>query len=164
MVFYKRNINNKLFALRFISLVLAISCYWSFDKGKDNPGYVLAVALIVLSLITIEGLVVYAESFQVKKFYFFGLIPINWTFTKEEKAVLVAYGSGFGEEGDLLELGQSETGVGCLYFLLSAFMKQGNITHIKYTIKPAGSRSNLFKRVDVMLSHEEYQLIIPMVQ
>ena len=157
MIFYRRNIYNKLIALRSISIVTGFLCYLSFDANKNNLGYFLAVVLALLSIIVIEDFVVFPDSFQVKKYYFFGFLPIRWNFIKDDKIFLVPDGYGFGKESDPEEFFDSD--VGCLFLIFSVFSKQGKITHLKFTIKKQEGKSRFLNQVDIFLSREEHQLI-----
>jgi|GEM_PF-6493427 len=158
MIFYQRNISNKLLALRCISIVLGFFCYHSFATNKVNVGYVLAIVLILLCLIIVEDFIVLPGSFQVKKIYFFGFLPVTWTFAKTEQPFLISYSRDFHVEAEPSENTYPETGLGCLLFIYAIFGKKNSITHIKFTIK-RNIKSNVFNRVDIMLSAEEYLLI-----
>jgi hypothetical protein len=158
MVIYKRNIENKLMALRIVSLLLGFLCYYSFDSFNTNLGYFLSVILVLLSIVVIENFKVFPNSFQVKRFYFFGFFPVKWNFMKDEFDIR-SYGSNYGEEGDALELGQAETGAGCLFYLFTIFSSKGRITHRKFILRKKGSGLFSLNRVDILLSNEEYELL-----
>ena len=98
-----------------------------------------------------------------KKIYFFGFLPITWTFTKTERPFLISYSRDFDVEADPPENTDLETGVGCLLFIYALFGKQNSITHIKFTVERT-IKSNFLNRVDIMLSGEEYFLIEGMTQ
>jgi hypothetical protein len=160
MIFYRRNIYGKLIFLRLLSLVTGILCYTSFDAGHTNLGYFLAVVLAFLSIIVIEDLIVFSDSFQVKKFYFLGILPIRRSFNKNEKIVFHSYASGFEEEEDEGEgFSHVETAAGCLFYLYSFFGKKNKVTHRKYTIKKVGGKSGFTGMVEIFLSRQEYELI-----
>ena len=160
MIFYRRNISGKLIALRCISIVTGILCYFSFDTGYTNLGYFLAVVLAFLSIIVIEDIIVFPDSFRVKKFYFFGILPIRHSFNKNEKIVFHSYASGFAEEEDEGEgFSHFETAAGCLFYLYSFFGKKNRVMHRKYTIKKVGGNSGFTGMVEIFLSRQEYELI-----
>ena len=159
MIFYRRNISGKLIALRGISIVTAILCYLSFDSGYTNLGYFLSVVLVFLSIIVIKDLVVFPDSFRVKKIYFFGFLPIGWRYTKKEKIILHSYASEFEEEDDAGGFSNMETAAGCLFYIYSVFGKQNRITHRKFTIKKEVDKPGFRGEVEIFLSKREYQLI-----
>ena len=159
MIFYRRNIYNKLIVLRGLSIVTGILCYLSLDKGIVNLGYFLAVVLVFLSIVVIKNLVVFPDSFQVKKIYFFGVFPVNWNFRKDERVVLHSYTSEFEEEDDADGFSHMETTAGCLFYIYAVFGKQNRITHRKFSIKKEISKSGFLGEVEIFLSKEEYQLI-----
>ncbi len=160
MIFYRRNIYGKLIFLRLLSLVTGILCYVSFDAGHTNFGYFLAVVLVFLSIIVIDDIILFPDSFQVKKFYFFGILPIRHSFNKNEKIVFHSYASGFEEEEDDGDgFVNMETAAGSLFYIFSLFGKKNKVTHRKYTIKKVDGNSGFTGRVEIFLSRQEYELI-----
>lgn len=160
MIFYRRNIYGKLIFLRLLSLGTGILCYVSFDAGRTNMGYFLAVALAFLSIIVIEDLIVFPDSFLVKKFYFFGILPISSSFKKNEQVVLHSYTSGFEQEDDQGDgFAHMETAAGSLFYIFSLFGKKNRVTHRKYAIKKDDNSSGFTGRVEIFLSKPEYELI-----
>jgi hypothetical protein len=159
MIFYRRNIYSKLIALRGLSIVTGILCYLSFDAGYTSLGYFLSVVLVFLSIIVIKDIVVFPDSFRVKKVYFFGILPISWSFKKNEKVVLHSYTSGFEEEDDADGFSHLETPAGCLFYFYSVFGKKNRVTHRKFTIGKEDGKTGLLGKTEMFLSKQEYQLI-----
>ena len=159
MIFYQRNINGKLFALRSFSFVAGILCFFSFNSGYSNLGYFLSVVLVFLCLIVIEDLVVFQDSFQVKKFYFFGTVPIIRSFNINEKIFLHSNTAGYEEEDDGDGFSNFETAAGCLFYIYTVFGKKPRVTHRKFTIKKEVGAPGLGSSAEIFLSKEEYQLI-----
>lgn len=121
MIFYKRNIESKLFSLRLLFLILATSCFLAFKYHQDNVGYFVSVILIMVSMIVVKDIVIYVDSFLVSKYYFFGLIKSTWNFKKEMTIKLSSFGSDYGENGESPMYDDPATELGCLFMIIAIF-------------------------------------------
>jgi len=81
---YKRNIQSKLLLLRLVLWIALPLCVLLFQAGYSKSGYVLAVALISLSPLSITGLVFTDSKIQVTRYFLFGLVPVQWSFINRD--------------------------------------------------------------------------------
>ncbi len=80
MIIYKRAIEKRLLSLRVSFIVLSAICALSFIYDYDKVGYLASVLLFTLIFIVVKDFTVSSDSFQISKFYFFGLIKRSWRF------------------------------------------------------------------------------------
>jgi hypothetical protein len=97
MILYKRNIKIRLFLLRLFLIVLLLTGTFSFLYGHNALGCASIILFLSFSFVTVTGLTVYQDSFeiipglyvsndllQVRRVFFFGLIPLNWSINKDQ--------------------------------------------------------------------------------
>ena len=157
MIIYTRNIDRKLISLRSLFVALCIICLYAFPNNFLNLGYFISILLILLSIVVVKNFIIFTDSFQITKFYFFGLIKRKWQFERGENIQIKSYGSDFGQEGEVPDFGDSETGVGCLFYIISIF-NPPKITYKEFTIQVLG-KAGALKRVQILLNQEEYNLL-----
>ena len=81
---YRRKVGPTLIILRcFFPLALA-SCLFFFIIRFSTIGYVLAITIFFSSFIRIINIIIGRKNIQVTKYYFFGLIPIQFSFRKRK--------------------------------------------------------------------------------
>ncbi len=78
-------------------------------------GYFIALIFVALSIIVVDDFVVFTDSFQITKYYFFGLIGRSWRFTAEDNIKVSPFGSDFGQDGDIVDMDDTVVGIGYLY-------------------------------------------------
>ncbi len=158
MLLYQRNITKQLFYLRLSFFILGIACYASFNTHYNNLGYCIAVALIFLSSITLKNLSIYAASFLIEKYYFFGFIKRGWQFNKEDNLRLTSFGSNFGENGETPDHANDPVGLGCLYSVLSVFLPP-TITKKPFKVAQLDELNTILKSVTIILNKTEYDYL-----
>ena len=84
MVVYKRNIESKLLALRMVFALIVLTGFYSIIKHHAIVSYFVVSVFIFVSIIVVKELDVSFDSFNVTKYYFFGLIKRKWPFDNSE--------------------------------------------------------------------------------
>jgi hypothetical protein len=92
MILYKRNTKTGLLLLRLFFIALLLTGTFCFICNQNAFGGAPIIVLLSFSLVTVTSLTVYKDSFQiipgltisddllkVRRFFFFGLIAINWS-------------------------------------------------------------------------------------
>ena len=158
MIIYKRDIERRLLSLRLLFLILGTACFFAFKYHYDNLGYFILVVLIFMSIIVVRDFKVYSESFQISKYYLFGLIKRQWQFNKGSKIEITSFDSEFGAEGDPVDLDSTGTGLGCLVSIFSGFMPS-RVTKRRFNIEMFSEANKLLKRVHIVLEKPEYNYL-----
>ena len=97
---YKRDTGNRLILLRVYFIVGALVMTHAFTRGIKNLGYFLAVAILVCLPITITRLFIDKNVFEIKKYYFFGLIPVKSTIQRENIVKVSLYTVEYQTDGN----------------------------------------------------------------
>ena len=155
MMIYKRHINKKLFSLRLTFFILVSICFFAFESHHDNLGYFIAVTIIMLSIIVVKDFNVSLNSFSVIKYYFFGLIKIKWQFYKGEIVKVSSFGSGFGQDGEIVVHDETSSELGCLFMIFSIFLPP-KITKKEVKIEKFDEFNSLTKSVHILLDRPEF--------
>ena len=158
MIIYKRDIGRKLLSLRILLFILGTVCFLAFHYQYNNLGYFIAVVLILLSIIVVKNFIVFQDSFQISKYYFFGLIRFRWKFNLEEKFKILSLGADFGGEGDVLNT--EPDAAGCLLLVLSVFFPSGSgVIKKEFRIERSGKVNTPFSRVHIFLDRVEFNYL-----
>jgi len=158
MIIYRRHINKRLLSLRLSFFFLAAICSLAFIYHYDNLGYFIIVALITISIIVVKDFVVFSNSFEVSKYYFFGFIKRRWKFNQDENIKVSAFGSDFGQDGEIPDFEDIESGLGCLFSILSIFMPP-KITRKEFKVQAYNETNILLKRVHILLDKSEFNYL-----
>jgi hypothetical protein len=158
MIIYKRYIDKKLLILRLTFFILGTISFFAFKSHYDNLGYFITVVLITLSIIVVKDFIVLIDSFLISKYYFFGLIKRTWRFDKDENIKISSFGSDFGQEGDIPDIDQTASGLGCLFSIFSVFAPP-KITNREFKIEKFDEINNLLNRVHILLDKPEYEFL-----
>lgn len=158
MTNYKRYIYNRLLSLRLSFFTLGIICFLAFKYHHDDLGYFITVVLLTLSIIVVKDLIVCTDSFQISKYYFFGLIKRTWQFNKGENIKVSSFGSDFGQDGDIPYIDDSASGLGCLFSIFSIFVPP-KIIKKEFNVEKFGETNNLLNRVNILLDRPEFNYL-----
>ena len=158
MIIYKRYIDKRLLSLRLTFFMLATICLFAFKYHYDNLGYFIAVVFITLSIIVVKGFTVWSDSFLISKYYFFGLIKKTWRFNKGENIKLSSFGSDFGQDGDVPDIDNIASGVGCLFSIFGMFVPP-KITSKEFKVEKFDEASKLLNSVSVFLDRPEFNYL-----
>ena len=109
-----------------------------------------------MGIIVVKEIIVLSDSFQITKYYFFGFIKRKWKFDKSETIYFKSYGSGFGREGDIPNLDDSASGLGCLFTIFCAFVEPPLITKKEFTIEMINDSNVVIKGVQIFLNEQEF--------
>jgi hypothetical protein len=151
-------LTKKLLSLRISFFILGAICFLAFIYHFDNLGYFVAVVFIAISIITIRNFIVFPDSFQVSKYYFFGLIKRRWQFHKGENLHISTLGADFGEDADNPDIGDIE--VGCLFFILSIFVRP-KIVKKEFTVEKRSETNVVLERVHIFLDKAAFNYLKP---
>ena len=97
---YKRDTGNRLILLRIYFIVGALVMTHAFTTGIKNLGYFLAVVILACLPITIIRLFIDENVFEIKKYYFFGLIPVKSTIKRENIVKVSLYTVAYQTDGN----------------------------------------------------------------
>ena len=158
MIIYKRYIDKKLLSIRLTFFILGTICFFAFKSHNDNLGYFIAVALITISIIVVNNVTIFFDSFLISKYYFFGLIKMTWCFKKVDKLKISSFGSDFGQEGEITVHDDTASGLGCLFSIFSIFLPS-KITMKEIKIERFDEFDNLTKKVYILLDRPEFNFI-----
>ncbi len=159
MVIYKRNIYKKLLSLRIVFFVLITSFLLSFKYNQSNLGYFTSVVLITLSIIVIKDFIVFEDSFQVSKYYFFGLIKRKWQFNKSDNINVTSSCSEFGQDDNMPNIDDSiGSGLGCLFTIFFIF-KPSKIVNRQFNFEQLDETFTHIKSVNVALDNNEFGFV-----
>ena len=97
MVLYKRNIKTRLALLRIFFIIIVLTGTSSFLTEHNILGCVAILLFLPFSFVSVTGLTVFQKSLEiipglsinddllkVRRFFFFGLIPVNWAISKDQ--------------------------------------------------------------------------------
>jgi hypothetical protein len=163
MMIYKRYVDKKLLSLRLSFFILVPTCFLAFKYLYNNLGYFIAVTLITISIIVVKEFIVFSDSFQISKYYFFGLIKRNWQFNKAENIRISSFGSDFGEDGDIPDNDPTASGIGCLFSIFSVFMPP-KIVKKEFKIEALNKSNNLIKRTNIFLDKCEFNYLLTFIR
>jgi hypothetical protein len=159
MIIYERNINKKLFSLRIVFFLLVTSSLLAFQYNHTNLGYFLSVVTITLSIIVIKDFIVFEDSFQICKYYFFGLIKRKWEFNKSSNINVTSYDSEFWQNDDMPNIDDSSgTGLGCLFSIFFIF-KPSKIVNRQFNFELLDETFKHLKSVHVALNNNEFGFV-----
>lgn len=158
MVLYKRDIFKKLLCLRLSFLVLLIGCLFAFTHDASGFGYMSAFVAILMSVIVVDDLRVLSDSFEVIKYYFFGLIKTTKRFEKNRIITNKPIGPDFGEYKEILVDDASDSGLGCLLSLFF-FGLSPQIIKKEFYIEMLDARNSVVKSAYVLLDIQEFGLL-----
>ena len=144
--------------MRLSFFFLAAICSLAFIYHYDNLGYFIIVALITISIIVVKDFVVFSNSFEVSKYYFFGFIKRRWKFSKDENIKVSTFGSDFGQDGEIPDYQDIESGLGCLFSIFLIFMPS-KITRKEFKIQAYDETNILSKRADIFLDKSEFSYL-----
>lgn len=156
MIVYKRNIEKKLFVERILFVAMTALCVYAFSNGFTNAGYLLAVIWITTSLIVIKNVVIETKVFEIKKFYFFGIITKTYPFAKGSAITIKSFDADYGEKVETTEMWDVEPGPDGL---LSLPFLRPRITHRNFTIKELDDAGVITKKVKIGLDKNELALL-----
>jgi hypothetical protein len=111
-----------------------------------------------VSIIVVKDFEVYPESFQISKYYLFGLIKRKWQFNRGDKIEITSFDSEFGAEGDPVDTDITGTGLGCIVSIFSAFMPS-TVIRKGFNIEMFNEEKELLKRVHIVLDKPEYNYL-----
>jgi len=111
-----------------------------------------------MSIIVIKNIIVSPNNLHIVKYYFFGLVKINWQFEKTDFLQLKSYGSDFGAEGEYVDTDPTGTGLGCLFGIFAVFTKS-EIIHKEIIIEKLSSMETVVKRVYIDVDRGEYKIL-----
>ena len=160
MKLYKRNIDKKVLILRLTFLTLTITCFLAFNFHYDNLGYFIAVVFVFLSLIILDNVIVYSDSFLIRKYYFFGLCRRTWYFDKGQKIKISSFGSDFGQDGEIPDYDSSHVvpGLGCLFSIISVFLPH-KIVRQEFKVEKLDILDNSIDTAYIVLDRQEFSLL-----
>ena len=138
--------------------ILCAGCFLLFKYHYNNLGYFIAVVFITASIIVIKNLAVLSDSFEISKYYFFGLVKRAWQFNKDENIKVSSFGSDFGQDGDIPDIDGGASGIGCLFMIFSIFVPP-KITKKEFKIEKFDDTNNLLKRVRIILDRSEFNYL-----
>lgn len=162
MLSYKRNITAKLLSLRLSFFVLVIACFLLFKFQYESAGYFLVAILLALSIIVVKGLEVYNDSFQIIKYYFFGLISWKWRFNKKD-IVRVTPVDPDPAGGDDIDAGAVVPEAGCLFLFISIFGPPKNNNEV-FNVGKFDEIGKAIRIVKVRLNEQELNLLLPFIK
>jgi hypothetical protein len=84
MTYYSRAINSRLIFRRALIIVLCILTLELFKRGLTNYIIIIVLLTFCFSLFPLTALTINYDSFRIKKYYFFGLMPFSWAFKKND--------------------------------------------------------------------------------
>ena len=154
MIIYKRNIGNRLLSLRLSFFILCLICFLAFIYSYDKLGYFIALTLATMRIIVVKGFIIYLDSFQVSKFYFFGLFKRKWHFNKSENIRVLPLGSDFGEDGVAPNVDDGGSGLGCLFSIFSMFSPP-TITKKEYKVENLNETNDKINSTRILLDRPE---------
>jgi len=159
MIIYKRNTDKKLLSLRVVFFVLVICCLFTFKYSYSNLGYFLLVIFITLSIIVIKNFMVFENSFQISKYYFFGLVKLKWEFNKSDNINVTSYDSDFGQDDDMPNIDDSTgTGLVCISSIFYIF-KPSKIIYRQFNFELLDQNFTYLKSVNVALDDHEFNFV-----
>lgn len=158
MMIYERFIYKKLLSLRISFFILGAIYFLSFIYHFDNLGYFVAVVFIAISIITIRNFIVFPDSFQISKYYFFGLIKRRWQFHKGENVHISTLGADFGEDADRPDVDIEDIEVGCLFFIFSIFVRP-KVVKKEFTVEKRSETNVVLERVHIFLDKAEFNYL-----
>ncbi len=159
MLLYKRNYERKLISLRISFIALTSISVYFYTNKISGLVYLSALALVLLSFYVIKNFSEYEDSFEITKFYFFGLFTKKWRFDKMDNIRLKLPTQNFGDEFEAPSFDDaSHTGLGCLPFTFFMFFPP-RITHMKFLIQSFDDVGKTLKQVSIFLDRNEYNIM-----
>lgn len=159
---YERNNHLRLLILRLSLIVLGTICSLAFMFNNQNLGYFIIVIILSLSFIVVNGFSVQDDSFQISRYYFFGIFKKRWQFHKVDHLKISSFGPGFGEDGNSSYLDDGETGLGCLFSLFTLFVPP-KIQRREFKIESFTDTNDRQSTVSIILNKEEYNYLVPFI-
>lgn len=80
MLLYQRNTRTSLVILRASFFVLAFLSFILIERGQEGFGYLSIIILVATGLIPVTSITVYNNSVIVKRFFFYGFVPLRYEF------------------------------------------------------------------------------------
>ncbi len=158
MIIYKRHIEKRLLLLRLSFFILGAICAYAFINQYEKLGYFISVVLFTVVFIVIKDVIVSADSFQVYKFYFFGLIKRRWVFNKNDNVKVSTYGTDFGEDGDVPFVESSDAApISILSFFL--IFAPPKITMNAFKVQKFSETYLVISSVRVLLDKHEFNYL-----
>ena len=154
MIIYRRNISNRLLALRVSFFIATLLCVFAFKYHFENLGYFLSVLLVTSSIIIVNDFVVTDQELNVSKYYMYGFIKINWKYLKNDQIKISSYGSDFGKEGEIPDF-QNTSDLGCLFSIFAVFLPY-RITKKSFTLERLGESIQHKRQVQILLNEVEF--------
>ena len=158
MQIYKRNIEKKLFSLRLILIFLVIFGALLFANKNYNVLYLIGVFFVFLNLIVVKDFRVSLNSFEIVKYFFFGLIPISWSFEKTDNITIKSDGSIFGSDAKVPDTDQGNTLAGILFGCLYPIFVRPKIGVIEFSIHKIESNGKVSGKVLTFLNANEFRM------
>ena len=158
MQIYKRNIQKKLFSLRLILIFLVIFGALLFANKNYNVLYLIGVFFVFLNLIVVKDFRVSLNSFEIVKYFFFGLIPISWSFEKTDVITIKSDGSIFGSDAEVPDTDQGHTLAGILFGCLYPIFVRPKIGVIEFSIHKIESNGKVSGKVLIFLNANEFRM------
>ena len=158
MLIYDRHIEKRLLGLRISFFILVTAFVLAFINHNEKPVYFISVVLFSLSFISIKKFIVSKDSFQISKFYFFGLIKRTWIFKKSDNIKVSTFGTDFGEEGDFpfVDSGDSAPLSIISFFFIVARPK---ITMNEFKVEKFDETNWLISSVRILLNKDEFNYL-----
>ena len=157
MLVYKRNTGKNLSILQLISFCIAATCCFAFKQNSMNLGYFLFVTLIFLSIIKSENLLIFADFFVIKKYYFFGLIILSHKFNKIDNLRYRSYSQDYNTLLEWEYSDNSGTAIGCLFSLV-LFFKRSTVAYREFVLEKI-EFDQVSLKISVILSKKEYDIL-----
>lgn len=158
MASYKRNIGKKLFFLRFLFVLALITSIFSAIFNLSNLVYFVMVVSITIGCIVVKDFIVLQDSFEITKYYFFGLIKKRLHFEKNEIITLSSSSLDFGQTDDTGISDIDDFGIGCLPFLFFLFFPPVTKER-RFEIKKTSESGVSLGRVRIFLNQYEFNFL-----
>lgn len=118
MLSYQRDISTRLWLLRTLLVIIITVFLYCIFTGKTNGAYFIGIMFLAGSFFSVKGLSFDEQLIQIKKFYLFGLSPIQHELSSKEVELFSFY-----DKDELLENTDPTILLGCLFFLCSVQAK-----------------------------------------
>jgi hypothetical protein len=84
MLLYKRSTLIKLFSLR-ITFVILLYIFVTLLFKQSDYSILAGICLCTLACFSVTDIIIFDNSFQIKKYYISAIIPIKWDYTLSDK-------------------------------------------------------------------------------
>ena len=149
---YKRDTGSRPILIRLYFIVAAGVMIHAFSTGMTNLGYFLAVVLLACLPVTMTSLYIDKDICRIKKYYFFGLIPVKWIIQRD-RIVGVGYYTADYETDYIPEDNGPWWDIILIFLPPKITTKHCKIEYF--------DEQGILKKFRIGLTFKEYKLIVP---